>query len=321
MKLVVGASFSEVRNRAIDSGLSLSRPLRHRDAAIGLVLPEYVAEQFRTDPDLSCWQWHIPDKAYEKDRDGARYCTAEFTFLIMAHLLSVEELALFGLELCGFYCIDKRDPKGFVSGVKPQMTVESLTAFLEGCAGARGIKNARRAVRWIANRSASPMESILTLLLCLPRHLGGFGLPMPKLNVSVNELHRANRPERDPNDTRFVVDKGPFVDLYWDGITLESDSYLEHTGRERIARDSLRRILLEELRVRSFSVTTEQVNHSSQLMRVARIVSKYLGRKFHAVDRELLRRNAALRAKLYEFTRYKPQKESSAGDELPGESR
>ncbi|MDO5118995.1 MAG: hypothetical protein Q4G41_03475 [Coriobacteriales bacterium] len=294
MRLVVGSTLSGVYDAALDKGLSLKGPLTWRDAACGLRLPAHVVDRYRDKSSLSIWRWPIPDGAYELLKDGSRICTPEFTYLLMARLLSDEELALFGLEICGTYAIDKKDKKGFVSGTTPQTNVKRLEAFLGGCSGAPGSVRAKRVLRWVVDKSASPMESMLVLLLCLPRRMGGFGLPMPELNVSVNEL----RGLRD-------VDRGPFVDLLWRlaRFSLEYDSDLEHTGKDRISRDSIRRVLLEELKIRSFSVTSEQVNDSVELARIARITSKALGVKYHSVGLELRRRNASLRQRLYEFTR------------------
>lgn len=294
MRLVIGRSYYEVLNNALDSRLSLVGPLERRDSAIGLVLPEYLVDEYKDFPALSIWRWPIPDDSYELTKEGERFCTAELTFLLLARMLRVEELALFGLELCGSYVIDKNDPRGFVSDTVPECTVERLRIFLERCPGAPGSERAKTALRWVADKSSSPMESMLVLLLCLPRRLGGFGLPMPELNVSINELLGLGSPE-----------KGPFVDLIWRFalFSLEYDSDLEHTGSDRLARDSIRRVLLEEAKVRSFSVVNRQINSSYELSRIARIAAKAIGKKFRKADQELLIRNTKLRNRLYELTR------------------
>lgn len=300
MRIVAGKDLSAVRDAAIDAGLTLQGPLSSRSAAVGLTLPEYVVDAYRAIRDLSAWRWHIPDGAYEVTKEGVRYCTPEFTFLLMARLLDVEELALFGLELCGTYVIDKDDPKGFVKDTVPQTTVAKLQAFLDGCPGAPGSKVARRALKWVADKSASPMESMLVLLLCLPRRVGGYGLPLPDLNVSADELRGFKTSK-----------KGPPADLIWRLalFAFEYDSDMFHTGKDRIERDSKRRALFEELGIRSISVTNKQVNDSMELARLAKIASKAMGKKFHTVDLELRKRNGSLRKKLYELTNMKPEEE------------
>ena len=303
MRLAVGKNSFEVCDAAIDAGLTLEGSLSRRDAAVGLVLPEYVVDEYRDMRSLSSWCWPVPDGAYTVNKEGVRYCTPEFTFLLMARLLDVEELALFGFELCGSYVIDKSDPRGFVADTVPQTTVDKLQAFLEGCPGAPGIQVARRALKWVVDRSASPMESMLVLLLCLPRHAGGYGLPLPELNVSADEIRGLKASK-----------EGPFADLIWRLVrfALEYDSDLFHTGKERIERDSKRRAFFEEMGIRSISVTNMQVNDSTELARIAKIVSKALGKKFHSVSLELKRRNAALRKRLYELTDTKPEEEPEA---------
>lgn len=294
MRIVAGESLSSVQSAALDAGLTLQGSLSWRSAAFGLTLPEYVLDDYLAIKDLSAWRWPIPDGAYDLAKDGTRLCTAEFTFLLLARLLSVEELALFGLELCGSYHVDKTDPKGFVSDTVPRTTVAKLQEFLDKCPGAPGCRVAKKALKWVADRSASPMESMLMLLLCLPRRVGGFGLPVPEFNVSKDELMGLTN-----------SGKGPFVDLIWRValFSLEYDSDLFHAGADKIAKDSKRRAFLEELGIRSISVTNEQINDSVELERIARITSAALGKKFHRATRELRIRNAALRSRLYAFTR------------------
>ncbi|MBQ9004967.1 MAG: hypothetical protein IJ092_01190 [Atopobiaceae bacterium] len=300
MRVVAGKDLSAVKDAAIDAGLTLQGSLSWRSAAVGLVLPEYIVDEFRDIRALASWCWPVPDGAYTVNKEGVRYCTPEFTFLLMARLLDVEELALFGLELCGSYVIDKSDPRGFVADTVPQTTVAKLRAFLDGCQGAPGVQVARRALKWVVDRSASPMESMLVLLLCLPRHMGGYGLPLPELNVSADELRGLKASKN-----------GPFADLIWRlaRFALEYDSDLFHTGKDRIERDSKRRAFFEEMGIRSISVTNMQVNDSTELARIAKIVSKALGKKFHSVSLELKRRNASLRRRLYELTDTDPEEE------------
>lgn len=126
---------------------------------------------------------------------------------------------------------------------------------------------------------------------------------MPELNVSADEIRGLKASK-----------EGPFADLIWRLVrfALEYDSDLFHTGKERIERDSKRRAFFEEMGIRSISVTNMQVNDSTELARIAKIVSKALGKKFHSVSLELKRRNAALRKRLYELTDTKPEEEPEA---------
>ena len=298
MRIVVGTTTLEVSDAAIDDGLTLKGPLSRRNAAVGLVLPEYLIDDYSAIADLSVWRWPIPNDAFVPDKKGRRFCTPEFTFLLLARLLDVKELALFGLELCGTYAIDANDSRGFVTCTVPETTVDKLRKFLDSCPGAPDHRKATSALKYIADRSASPMESVLVLLLCLPRRLGGFGLPMPELNVSVDEL-------KGLKNSR----KGPIVDLIWRIalFSLEYDSDMFHTGADRIANDSRRRAILAELGIQSLSVTNEQIKDPVELERIAKLAAKALNKKFHKVSRDLRERNNSLREQLCAFTYVEPK--------------
>ena len=53
MRIVVGTTTLEVSDAAIDDGLTLKGPLSRRNAAVGLVLPEYLIDDYSAIADLS----------------------------------------------------------------------------------------------------------------------------------------------------------------------------------------------------------------------------------------------------------------------------
>lgn len=296
MRFVVGKNLLEAKNRAIDKALDLKAPLDKRNAAAAVELPEYLLVNHEELFELAVWRWGVPDGAYDLEKDGTRSCSVEFTYLLMARELEIPELALFAMALCGTYAIDTHDERGFVSDCMPQTSVEKLTAFLDGCPGAPGSRRAKQALRWVADSSASPMESCLTLLLCLPFRLGGFGLPLPELNA---------RPDETTQSRALVGSRTIFGDLYWrDGkIMLEYDSDEEHTGSDRIAKDSKKRVVYAAASIQCITVTNEQVKDTEELTKVARLVARALGKRIRNTDLAFRRRHAALRERLLSFTR------------------
>lgn len=111
------------------------------------------------------------------------------------------------------------------------------------------------------------MESLLSMLLCLPPSLGGFGLPRPELNypIATNEEGVAMRK----------------CDLYWPNqkFALEYDSDAFHSDASKLHLDSSRRSTLEKAGVHVVSVTKNQVFDRSKLLGLAAIASKKLGKR------------------------------------------
>jgi hypothetical protein len=96
----------------------------------------------------------------EKYVDG-RACTLPLVFLQVALEYSIHELIYLGLQICAYR-----------EGDHPRCTVEELRTCAEELRGHRGRRKALRAIRYLADNSRSPMESILYMFLRLPNALG-----------------------------------------------------------------------------------------------------------------------------------------------------
>ena len=103
--------------------------------------------------------------------EDAYITSPEMTFVQMATRLSMINLILLGLELCGSYApcpyANRYDER------PPVTSKEKLLGFCERAKGIRGVAAASKALRWVIDGSNSPAESALMLYLCLPVRLGG----------------------------------------------------------------------------------------------------------------------------------------------------
>jgi hypothetical protein len=212
--------------------------------------------------------------------DGLVVSSPEFCFLQMAAELPLVKLIELGFELCGTYSLPGvAEPEGRPStpgkdfdSHPPLTSLKKLKAFAARMAGIRGHKRASRALRYIADNSASPMETILTMLLTLPYKLGGYGLPMPELNCRIVPVKAAKR----------SASKSFYsCDLFWSNIDLavEYDSDLYHTGAERIASDSKRRNTLTSIGVLVITVTRKQIYSVVEFEKVARLIAGNMDRR------------------------------------------
>lgn len=111
------------------------------------------------------------------------------------------------------------------------------------------------------------MESLLSMLLCLPPSLGGFGLPRPELNYPI-----------ETNEGGIAIRR---CDLCWPDqqFALEYDSDTFHSDESKLHLDSSRRSVLEKAGVHVVSVTKNQVFDRGQLFNLATIASKRLGKR------------------------------------------
>lgn len=122
---------------------------------------------------------------------GPAVCRPELTYIQMASLLSLPQVIHVGMMLCGIYAKgpysddSSQGAERKLFRRKQLVSTADLSAFLQEAHHMRGIGNAKAALPFVVEGSASPMESIALLMLCLPRDMGGWGLPVPCMNAAV----------------------------------------------------------------------------------------------------------------------------------------
>ena len=217
----------------------------------------------------------------------------EACFLQMASTMSIIQLIQVGFELCGTYAVDP--DSNILLSRQPRTSIRYLTSYLQKVSGARGLTKAWQALRHICDNSASPMETKLTLLLCLPTLLGGYGLPKPILNKSLK------------------VDEGWRIrtyrcDLAWPvtergrgsqhSLALEYDSHAFHNEIGKVHLDSKRRVSIEAENVHVISITKQQVYDDFAFNELANVVAKYLGIRLRTARADFYQRRRELRKEL-----------------------
>lgn len=228
--------------------LGMSRPL-HICIKSGLGVPRTAslyAHRCKTEllPGQSFWQ-------VERDLYVA---SPELCFLQASPSLSVIEQIKLGYEFCGSYTLDDTDLRGFRNRA-PLTTARKLSSFANRAKSLPGRAQAARAAQYVLDNSASPMETAAVMMMFLPRNLGGYGLPSPKLNQEIRTARidgfGAARRSR----------KGDFV---WERhkLIVECDSKLAHGQSADIARDSKRR---SELIREGFEVITLTYSEMSSI--------------------------------------------------------
>lgn len=210
----------------------------------------------------------LPYGSLVRADDGLLLCSPELCFLQMATHLSFLQLIKLGFELCALYTLQPDGQAGY-GRIVPPTTVRALETYLERCEGMPGVAAARKALRSVCAASGSPMETALAIILCLPLRLGGYGLPLPRMNYRID----AHRNKRSAGEKHYYL-----CDLYWPeaGACIEYDSDLEHTGPERIAEDAQRRNDLIALGVTTITATREQVMSAEKLGRIAHQIGALL---------------------------------------------
>lgn len=240
-------------------------------------------------------------------------CSPELTFVQMATILPIPHLACFGSTLCGIYA---KEPLASVrsDGVsesrwglprrKQLTTIRDIGAFLDSVPGMTGVKKARVALRMVFERSRSPMETVVALLLSAPLCRGGFALPKPILNCRIDLpswLHGGigatgmnawgELPYAECDMAFFHKGKSVYADFHggW-----------SHQGEFNVHHDSLRSNAFSQLGMPYYVLTKEQVFNIPLLEKFVSQLRSRLGvyvkttvsdlpKRQHALHREMIR--------------------------------
>lgn len=124
-------------------------------------------------------------------------------------------------ELCGTYSRNPFHPRSgqCTFGLEPFTTADDIHSGLLKLRGIDGLALAREAANYAFDGSASPMETLHWMMLCLPSSLGGLALSKPFMNepIKVDEIRRP-----------FINYVGIRPDLSWILLKIA----IEHDGEE-----------------------------------------------------------------------------------------
>ena len=225
----------------------------------------------------------LPEGCIVKVIDGLYVSSPEMCFFQMAAELSLVKKIELGFEFCGTYSLlipgfEYQNPevekRGFGNRNNAITSKKKLEALLARMVGRCGQRPHTKTLRYLIDGSASPMETVLTMLLTLPHKYGGYGLPLPELNKP-----RVSRVSDRKSTRNNVLNKSLRCDLEWPAanVAVEYDSDTYHTGPQRIAKDSIRRNQLTTSGKRIITVTKDQVYDETEFDTVARQIAENLG--------------------------------------------
>lgn len=235
----------------------------------------------------------LPRASVLQGPDDLLVCSPELCFLQLATELGPEELIHVGFELCGTYAPPRAGTSRLVERPSALTSVEQLAFFLTQVPKARGLAAARGALRHIINGSASPMESVAAMLFCLPRRLGGLGLPRPELNRVV---------EFDREARKMAGGRGRAVcDMFWPGVAVEYEGQAYHGGEVSLRADRARSNALAHMGVRTISIYDEHIRSVERCRDMGTEIARAIGfrmqpRSFDETSRQLHLRRSILRA-------------------------
>lgn len=207
----------------------------------------------------------------------------ELLFVQLAQRLSLVELLGVGHELCGTYRLCDAP----IYGLEPLTSVPEIKSYAQRANGIRGREKALQAVQWLADGSASPAETALSIMFRLPYRHGGYGLGSPLLNHEIKLGRSAER----------IFGRGAIrPDFYWPEAKhpAEYDGRLYHSSREQAEYDERRRNAYAAMGMSVTVLATRHLYNLDLLDEMAEVIRKNTGIQQNATPSDYSIRHYAL---------------------------
>lgn len=196
------------------------------------------------------------------------------------------------MEFCGTYALIKEKQRGFITRDFQLATVDSLSDFARRCHSYKINRDIVPLFKYIAEGANSPMETREYLLMCLPKKMGGYGLPKASLNMQINLSE----------EEQFIAQCKYFkADMCWPDrkVIIEYDGHEDHESLNDRAYDARRRNILVQKGYTVFTMTGQQVCNAKVFDSVVRDVAHALGHRLKGFPENWPERRDGLRGELF----------------------
>ena len=224
------------------------------------------------------WNAPFPPGSFYALNNNVYISSPCFVFLQMARKLRFAQLIAYGNELCGTYAFDRNNKRGMRTRKMPLITKSLLATYLKDAKGCPGCASATKALPYIIEESASPMETLDEMLMSLPCRYGGYSNPAPTMNEEV---------PLPPKIARLARLTKCYTDMSWPNVLydLEHQGLYDHADPQRYDADRRRINALRLMGYEVIELTHEQVADWQAFETLALHTAKVIG---HRIDKSNL---------------------------------
>ena len=249
----------------------------------------------------------LPDRSFFRLDDGIFVASPELCLMQLAAELPEPQVIKLALEMCGSYAIDPIDATGGylfdardddespgICKRPPLTSAAKLDAYAKRLFEPNSRARSAHYLRYVVDGSASPRETALFMLLCMPPRFGGYGLALPELN---------RRIELTPSEQLMVGAHHYDCDLYWSHrrVGVEYDSKLHHSANDKQEADAIRRNMLQYKGVQVIVATRKQVNKPGPFDKLALQIGRAIGKRFRVPEKKHIEARSGLREILFDW--------------------
>lgn len=236
----------------------------------------------------------IPQHSLYPVRDGIHVVAPLLCFVQLCKTISFLEALELGMELCGTYALRPDSLEDKASRDYQLLSTSVMQRRLAAWSELHGLRQARKVAALLADGSASPMETKLYLLLCLPQKYGGYNIERPELNPEIDV----------PDESQLVLRKRKVrPDMLWRDkhLIVEYDGAY-HDDPAQAREDEKRRAVLEAMGNTVVAIKRQQVYDPIAFDAFAQMIAKKCGKRVRPLTdsqqlaREVLRKGLLTKA-------------------------
>lgn len=249
-----------------------------------------------------CCSHPLPARCFVAIEGGGTVVSPDLSFVQMGTELSVPQLARYGMILCGIHAVTPSSILSEEGAAVPLprrkcvTSVDRLERAVEEFSFLKGARRAKAATRHIAERSRSPMETAAALLLSLPYRMGGYNMPLPRMNQVLRSTNTVSAPNgliADGGGRAFeydlVFERGRRIAVVeYAGLDYHRDEF-------SLYRDSIRSNAANSANVLQLDLTKRQLYNEEAFHLLALQLGRHLGIRFRPTSHDFAQRVRALR--------------------------
>ena len=195
----------------------------------------------------------------------------ELAYLQVACGSTLQTAVYTGMALCSDYRIDVLANGGVVRRVSSDRrpaSVASIGRFLDRAQGMKGVRPARRALRYVVEHAWSPKESGLAMFYGLPCHYGGMHIGTVTLNPCVEVYAGRDMFGEAKTETRYpdIVISAAHKGIRYD-VAFDYDADSTHEGGDKAVKDRRRANAIATVRnLVHFTLVTSDISDFNYLV-------------------------------------------------------
>ena len=192
----------------------------NKEWQVNIAVPRADARVRLANATCTVYDKGLPPRSFCEVGNGVHISCPELLFIEMASSMRLAEHLVLGYELCGTFARDAVRPYDATAafGLTPVTTTAKIAEYIENVKGVRGLREAKRTLKYLTDNAWSPTEAIVAAFMRLPIDQFGYDLGPLVLNPHVTLEGNAGKAAAKASRVPDVLVKETKVGINYDGM-------------------------------------------------------------------------------------------------------